>query len=547
MDFDINRSDDDAVVVGGGTDDNDYDYEYDCNNTTSATTYSVHNCDESKCVSSWMQTGHSITLNNNGGDYYNNSIDAVEDVVPIFKCYAENSKLDPYICADGYKGFAVPDELPISVVDNDDTDNDGTDATKSYKKSSTTRSATANYYTCCPPILRNNDNNNNNNNNNTTTTTNSTNTSHAISGTISPSSSSLSSSNTSTLISTLMSPYQRHCSDTIAVVTHNNDEGRGKNNATILCGKTTDIQLNILPSMKYRRNMPYAVGYQESFLCCDEELVSSASSSSTSLYNNNNTNPSSSAVTTAAGSHNNFLDDVECIPYLCTDFFYDCVSENRFGVLESMACTDNTYNQTFVYPRRVARVGNDVRFVCCRTGTIKIILPRQTPSYYTSCGVALFCASVSVVFISILIVSLLKPLIINKLKRQTTTLLSLRREQQQQHGEQVHDEQQEQHQQEEQEVNDSHSQYRTRNRQQQQQYSPYNLYLVFATIPDLFFGAYLVWRMIFALIPKYTFGEKWWVLLWNGSEVFLARGTLIYANIVMSACVGASICVNAGK
>jgi hypothetical protein len=155
---------------------------------------------------------------------------------------------------------------------------------------------------------------------------------------------------------------------------------------------------------------------------------------------------------------------------------------------------------------------------------------------------------VSVVFLSILIVSLLKPLIINKLKRQTTTLLSLRREQQQQHGEQVHDEQQEQHQQEEQEVNDSHSQYRQRNRQQQQQqYSPYNLYLVFATIPDLFFGAYLVWRTIYALDPKYQFGEKWWVLLWNGSEIFLARGTLIYANIVMNACVGASIGVNAGK
>jgi len=403
--------------------------------------------------------------------------------VPTFTCYAEGNEMSPFACAEGYKGFVVENE-PLFLYEDKHLS----------------------YYTCClPPPTP------------------------ALHSSSSQSSSSLSS---------VTLPYQRHCSNTIVI--GNNEEkeqqgGEDRGDMNLCDGgtRTGTDEFDSTLEKKYPRNMTRNFGHLESYTCCDELLLPLLLSS-----NNNN----SSTV-----SKFPFLDDVDCVPYLCIDVFdYDCISKNRYGALVTMTCRDDLYNGIFVFPKIVATNDNEIRFECCKAGIDTHILPKNTHAFRKTYCVQLVLSSITLVSLLILIMSLLRPFVMNMLKyktedvssatsRSSSTLISngrsstsLRRSS----------------------VSRSSASRRsssslvsasrsTRQQPQQHQYSPYNLYLVFIALPDIVISMFIIWRCSSALTGQ-IFDNKWAILDWNGTTD-IAR----YSGAILWTCSTANVCMNA--
>jgi len=394
------------------------------------------------------------------------------DKIPTFMCYAEGKGVFPFACAEGYEGFVVENELPFLYEGKN-----------------------LSYYTCCHRSPQ-------------------TPAQYLLSN--STGSNEYASSSLSSLVAL---SYRRHCSNTIVI--GNVEEEGGIRGETNLCdGNSSVSEFNSSPKKEYPRNMTRTYGHLESYMCCDE-----LQQPSSSLSNNNNT----SGVI-------NFLDHVDCVPYLCIDIFdYDCISKNRYGVIETMMCKDNLYDDIFVFPKVVATNNNEIRFECCKAGTGQTethVLPKNTYAFKLTYGIQLVFSLIALVFLLVLIISLLRPLVIKILKCKSEDVASertpsassassqqsrsIRRRQQQQYHQ------------------------RQSQTQQQQPYSSYNLYLVYLLLPDLVDNIFLVWRCSSAFTGQ-TFNVMWMVLAWNGiSEYYVS-----YADAIIWTCGTANICMNA--
>jgi len=324
--------------------------------------------------------------------------------------------------------------------------------------------------------------------------------------------------------------YQRHCSNTI-VIGNNDEEEGGSNNRgeTNLCSDgsnssvTSEFDDSSPKKKKYLRNMTRTYGHLESYICCDEELLQP---------NDNNT---------SLGGINNFFDDddddVDCVPYLCIDIFdYNCISKNRYGVLETMTCKDTLYDGIFIYPKVVVATttnnNNEIRFECCKTGTETHLLPTNTQAFKLTYGIQLVLSSITLVFLLVLTIGLLRPLVMKALLKckkseetttpsassttlATTTTRSFRRRRQSQ---QLRDQQ-----------------------KQQQPYGAYNLYLVYLLLPDLVSNIFMLSRCSKAFTGK-TFNATLMVLHWDGISV----DDIDYsgADVILWTCMTANLMMN---
>ena len=463
-------------------------------------------CDESKCVSSLL-----LRVGRIGEDDGNDN-----NTVPTFTCYAEGNEMSPFACAEGYQGFVIENESLFLYEGN-------------YLS----------YYTCCLPLPS------------------PTSTPLPVSLSLLSNSTSITehfNESSSSSSSSVGSIYQRHCSNTIVIGSNNVEKQEGEKEErdrreTNLC--RANIFDDSILEKKYLRHMTKNFGHLKSYTCCDELLlpvpplpVSSSSSSSSSNKNSNSTSTVSKLFP--------FLDDVECVPYLCIDVFdYDCISKNRYGALMTMSCRDDLYNGLFLFPKIVA-TNNDqdeIRFECCKTGTNTHLLPTNAPAFQKTYCVHLVLSSFALVSLLILIVGILKgkkkdvaPSAATKSLRgssisitrrsSTTTLrsrsftsgslsLSIPRPS----------------------ISRSSSMASMsrsiRQQQQQQHYSPYNLYLVFLALPDVILSTFMIWRCSSALTGHTFKNHTWTILDWNGTTD-IAR----YSGAIFWTCSTANVCMN---
>jgi hypothetical protein len=193
----------------------------------------------------------------------------------------------------------------------------------------------------------------------------------------------------------------------------------------------------------------------------------------------------------------NFLDEIDCVPYFCHDHDYDCLSINNYGRLEIMQCYDNIYNDTFIYPRSVAKSKQVVRFECCKTGTHTQLLPMETTSFKLTFWIQLVVSSIALISSSILMISLLLPLLMKKSKRYNNTGGAASRPTTSRPAT----------------FQPQRTPRQTSQQRIQRKYSSYNLYLVFLVFPDVLFNVFMVWRCISDL-SGYAFDAEWALASW---------------------------------
>ncbi|MGK3740185.1 MAG: hypothetical protein ACI90V_007033 [Bacillariaceae sp.] len=383
----------------------------------------------------------------------NNIVIIIDDYCDESKCvssYAvpslttENGTFYQFICyAEGneMRPFACSEGYEGHVVENEPTIPSPLDGETLF------------YYTCCPP--KSEDNSTDDVNSRTT--------------------------------SSSSQHHERHCGDPIFF----------EENNTNLLDSNSNNENNICYGKGEPRNTTKAVGHTESYTCCNSSLPSN--NVAQVLYDDEYRYNNSSETTNDDFSFN-FLDEIDCVPYLCNDHDYDCLSTNKYGRMEIMQCYDEIYNNSFIYPRSVAKYKQVVRFECCKIGTYTQLLPMETTTFKLTFWIQLVVSLIALISSLILMISLLLPLLLKKSKRYNNNRAAPC-------------------------LTTSHpttSQPQRIPRQTSQQtikrkYSSYNLYLVFLVFPDVLFNAFIAWRCISDL-SGHAFNAEWALAAWIYGE-----------------------------
>jgi len=167
-----------------------------------------------------------------------------------------------------------------------------------------------------------------------------------------------------------------------------------------------------------------------------------------------------------------------------------------------MTCNDNLYNGTFVFPKVVATNNNEIRFECCKAGTKEYVLPKNTQAFKLTYGSQLVLSLITLVFLLVFTISLLRPLVMKGLKCKSENVPSERT---------------------------------PSAAASSQPYSSYNLYLVYLLSSDVVYNIFFVWQCSSA------FAGQTYKLDWNGiSEAYT---TDVHTVVVI--CSTANVCMNA--
>jgi hypothetical protein len=263
------------------------------------------------------------------------------------------------------------------------------------------------YYTCCPPHL------------------------YTPSTATSIGSNTNNSSSNSTSTSLTTTPVlERHCSDpkTWPTVVESNISPSLQETNNSLC------DINDIQNRTYVRNMTKDVGHENTYMCCNSLLLDD-------------------------DKDNGDDTDIDCVPYGCSDIGYNCISNNEYGRMEMMSCSNDVYK----YPKEVTFDWNrsHIRFDCCKTGDQTLLLPTSTKAFQETIWLQLIVSLIAFCFSFTLMVSLLLPLIL-KIKCYCTKSDG--------------------------DDNVYHQQRRQRRKRKKNnglEYSSYNLYLVFLAVPDV--------------------------------------------------------------
>jgi uncharacterized membrane protein (DUF485 family) len=242
------------------------------------------------------------------------------------------------------------------------------------------------------------------------------------------------------------------------------------------------------------RNTTKTAGHIESYMCCNSSLPFN---NSVQVVDDDAYRYSSNNISETTNDNFNFLDEIDCVPYFCNDQDYDCLSTNYYGRLEIMQCYDGIYNDTFIYPRSVAKSRHVVRFECCKIGPHKQLLPMETTSFILTFWIQLPVSSIALISSLILMISLLLPLLLKKSKRYNNNTGGAASR-----------------------PTTSRRQRIPRQTSQQRihrKYSSYNLYLVFLAFPDILFNVFMVWRCISDL-SGHAFDAEWALAAWIYGE-----------------------------
>ncbi|OEU11742.1 hypothetical protein FRACYDRAFT_244865 [Fragilariopsis cylindrus CCMP1102] len=264
------------------------------------------------------------------------------------------------------------------------------------------------------------------------------------------------------------------------------------------------------------RNTTKTFGHTESYVCCNSSLPVNNVVQEVADDDANSYSKSNSGETT--NDNFNFLDERDCVPYFCNDQDYDCLSINHYGGLEIMQCYDDVYNDTFIYPRPVAKSKHVVRFECCKIGTHTQLLPMETTSFKLTLWIQLVVSSIALISSLILMISLILPLLLKKSKRYNNNTGGAASR-----------------------PTTSRPQRTPRQTTQQRihrKYSSYNLYLVFLAFPDILFNVFMVWRCISDL-SGHAFDAEWALVPWIYGETRIP-----YITYIFYGCTTANLGVN---
>lgn len=167
---------------------------------------------------------------------------------------------------------------------------------------------------------------------------------------------------------------RRHCSDPITARTRIDFETGNDDNGNPVC-EDEEIRKHPRPMKPSGANLTSAAAHAVSFLCCDSIATTWAVDDGDDYdYNSENNN-------TTTIPPENFLDDLECVPYR-NEFYEESKVQNEIGKLDVIFC--NVSKGDFWFPRPIGEEStttttttttNDVllassggRYQCCKTG-----------------------------------------------------------------------------------------------------------------------------------------------------------------------------------
>jgi len=335
----------------------------DCNTTTSSSTDiddidddDDYNCDESRCVSSSLS------------DLFNNS----------FNCYADGDRF-PSMCSDGYKPRIVQTEPFLYNNNTEDDDDDYTKLLKPFK-----------YYSCCPPNL-------------------------APEIKVSRHC-----SNPTTDFNSIDNVIAKEVNDEITFMNNSNSDPNINIITSTDCGNSnnnTNTNRSYPRQMKPRQAFGITVnGFGdfevESFIFCDSININNIIMTNNSNGTRNNNENEDAAV----ADDNNFLDIIDCVPYV--DKTYEAaIVYNSYGVIITQTCGDPEVN--FVIPKLVERntTNNSMQYEyqmyeCCKTiGSSPPAPPfEQDKMFKITVYPQIALSSVAVISTLILVLALIIPL-----------------------------------------------------------------------------------------------------------------------------------------
>ena len=235
---------------------------------------------------------------------------------------------------------------------------------------------------------------------------------------------------------------RRHCSNPV-VVEHNTT----MSHTTSACQGTTTMQPHVRHMQDhlhwdYNSKAALFITYTTvaAYICCDTMLDNNSSN------NNNN-------ITIQ------FLDDIECVPYNNKNYREAKITPNRYAGLHPIFCDDP--EPGFHYPKYSSN-GGGTTYECCTTANKAIPPFIKDTAFYATVIPQIILSALAGLVCTILSIALLIPLIQQwqdhaRTGSSTTTMAS------------------------------SASAHGTGN------FSPYNMYLIYLTLPDLALNVYLLW------------------------------------------------------